>query len=420
MPKRALLFCALFAACAALLCACSSQGAGSAPQSGAPKAESPQPLALLHDADETAEKIAYTEDGRYYFGERHDQSFGNNLLYMDYKTRQSVVVCEKPDCLHNDETCSAFFPKDTGPTSSCVINGSLYILFSGSQTEVPCLIRMDLNGRNRTRVCDFPSDFSFSSPLATDGASLYTLIKHAEIGEKSEVHTTSKLISISLEDGSTAVLHEWDCDAHLWGAENQFLYIMVPQHSDGFSFDFEVQQIDAGGALSGTQPYQGIAPFYRVANNTIYWYDQDKTALYSRSLNSSQAEVLAEVALPEKASASIPCVLQPYLFLEVFVPGDVGGKYYYKVYDMEQKAFHEVRLYLFETETDNKLIRVSDLIGDSFLVKNREQATTVTGITSDGQVVAFDSFELTDAFISIDDFLNSRPSYEEVKMPQLA
>ena len=77
-------------------------------------------------------------------------------------------------------------------------------------------------------------------------------------------------------------------------------------------------------------------------------------------------------------------------------------------------------MFLFETPTDNKLIPVYDKIGDSLLVANREIFTETTGFTSDGQAVTFESMELAQAFISIDDFLNSRPNYEEVKLPQLA
>ena len=112
-------------------------------------------------------------------------------------------------------------------------------------------------------------------------------------------------------------------------------------------------------------------------------------------------------------------VYYPYIFLEHFTL-DTGGKYHYEVYNAESGELHEVDLFLFETPTDNKLIPVYDKIGDSLLVANREIFTETTGFTSDGQAVTFESMELAQAFISIDDFLNSRPNYEEVKLPQLA
>ena len=64
--------------------------------------------------------------------------------------------------------------------------------------------------------------------------------------------------------------------------------------------------------------------------------------------------------------------------------------------------------------------RIYDKIGDSLLVANRENHQEITGFNSDGQAITFEVMEPVQAFISIDDFLNSRPNYEEVKLPQLA
>ena len=61
----------------------------------------PQPLCMLHSSDEKAGKKAKTNDGIYFVEWRDDDSNGSNLLYLDYATRQAIVVCEKPDCLHN-------------------------------------------------------------------------------------------------------------------------------------------------------------------------------------------------------------------------------------------------------------------------------------------------------------------------------
>ena len=180
MPKRALFFCALLAACAVLFCACASSQSASAPSASAPQAENeagPQPLCMLHSSDEKAGKKAKTNDGIYFVEWRDDDSNGSNLLYLDYATRQAIVVCEKPDCLHNDETCTAFFPYRYGAANSCVVGNYLYMIFAGSEKEntLPALYRIDLNGQNRTQLATLPSEFDYNNPVATDGEKLYTV-----------------------------------------------------------------------------------------------------------------------------------------------------------------------------------------------------------------------------------------------------
>lgn len=422
MPKRALLFWALLAACAALLCACSSQGAGSAPQSGAPKAESPQPLALLHDADEKAGKRAKTNDGLYFVELRNDNSNNSNLLYLDYATRQAIVVCEKPDCLHNDETCTAFFPYRYGAANSCVVGNYLYIIFSGSEKEniLPALYRIDLNGQNRTQLATLPSEFDYNNPVATDGEKLYTVCNRIEAEENGRIRTFTNLISLSLQDGALQTLREWDCDAYLWGAEGSTLSVMLPVDAKEASVSFNIELISLNGELLATQPFQNIAPRYYVTENTIYWYSLEDGSIYARRLDSSEEQQIATGLLfPDADNVALGNVYYPYIFLEHFTL-DTGEKYHYEVYNVENGELHEVDLFLFETSTDNKLIPVYDKIGDFLLVANREIFTETTGFTSDGQAVTFESMELAQAFISIEDFLNSRPSYEEVKMPQLA
>ena len=306
---------------------------------------------MLHSSDVKVGKRAKTNDGLYFVELRNDDSNGSNLLYLDYATRQAIVVCEKPDCLHNDETCTAFFPYRYGAANSCVVGNYLYIIFSGSEKEntLPTLYRIDLNGQNRTQLATLPSEFDYNNPVATDGEKLYTVCNRIEAEENGRIRTFTNLISLSLQDGALQTLREWDCDAYLWGAEGSTLSVMLP--------------VDTKEALGD-----------------VYY---------------------------------------PYIFLEHFTL-DTGGKYHYEVYNAESGELHEVDLFLFETPTDNKLIPVYDKIGDFLLVANHEIFTETTGFTSDGQAVTGESMELAQAFISIEDFLNSRPSYEEVKMPQLA
>lgn len=404
-----------------LLCGCTQQSnTASKPLAQNNTDSSPtQNLHMLHSSDEKAGKKAKTNDGLYFVELRNDDSNGSNLLYLDYATRQAVVVCEKPDCLHSDETCTAFFPYRYGAANSCVVGNYLYIIFSGSEKEniLPALYRIDLNGQNRTQLATLPSEFDYNNPVATDGEKLYTVCNRIEAEENGRIRTFTNLISLSLQDGALQTLREWDCDAYLWGAEGSTLSVMLPVDAKEASVSFNIELISSSGELLATQPFQNITPRYYVTENTIYWYSLEDGSIYARRLDSSEEQQIATGLLfPDADDVALINVYYPYIFLDHFTL-DTGGKYHYEVYNVENGELHEVDLFLFETPTDNKLIPVYDKIGDFFLVGNREIFTETTGFTSDGQAVTFESMELVQAFISIDDFLNSRPNYEEVKMP---
>lgn len=52
---------------------------------------------------------AYTADGKYYMKPTNEYNDNNILYYYDYATDQTVPVCSKSNCEHNEEKCDAFF-----------------------------------------------------------------------------------------------------------------------------------------------------------------------------------------------------------------------------------------------------------------------------------------------------------------------
>lgn len=110
----------------------------------------------------------------------------------------------------------------------------------------------------------------------------------------------------------------------------------------------------------------------------------------------------------------------PYIFLEIGDFSNNHGKFYYRVFNLEEQTNYEVRLFLFETSTDNKLIRIIDLVNDSFIVNNRENYQEVIALNEDGQAVVFETWAPVQSFISVNDLLNSVPNYHEIELPQPA
>ena len=177
----------------------------------------------------------------------------------------------------------------------------------------------------------------------------------------------------------------------------------------------------AAGELKNTESFCQMSSSYFVADNKLYWYEKENASLCCRKLNSSSCEVLVQdIALAENEKAFLSFVFYPYIFLEIGDFSNNHGKFYYRVFNLEEQTNYEVRLFLFETSTDNKLIRIIDLVNDSFIVNNRENYQEVIALNEDGQAVVFETWAPVQSFISVNDLLNSVPNYHEIELPQPA
>lgn len=102
--------------------------------------------------------IAESEDGYYFLS-------GFYLYYADKTTMNPVILCNKPNCLHSDETspekitnCNACFPGKPSGGSVSYFNGNIYVLESdGSDKSGNAykLIKLSKDGTKRKTVLHF-------------------------------------------------------------------------------------------------------------------------------------------------------------------------------------------------------------------------------------------------------------------------
>ena len=87
---------------------------------------------------ETDAQYSMQFGGQYrYFAEAENGCYmilGNILYYLDSGAMEPVPVCPRPDCLHEDESCSAFFDLRQG--AIFFADGKLYVLYSADRHYV--------------------------------------------------------------------------------------------------------------------------------------------------------------------------------------------------------------------------------------------------------------------------------------------
>lgn len=131
--------------------------------------------------------IAETKDGYYFLA-------GSYLYYVDKNSRKPVILCNKPNCLHNNETdqektlnCNAFF---IGINISVAYNNSHSYVSSNQITAegtTACLYELSPDGTKRKIITDFgkfePTSIVFhrgyayyvSASYNTSGTSIYAV-----------------------------------------------------------------------------------------------------------------------------------------------------------------------------------------------------------------------------------------------------
>ncbi|QNU66030.1 hypothetical protein EHE19_014225 [Ruminiclostridium herbifermentans] len=100
--------------------------------------------------------MAEAENGYYFFS-------GSYLYYADKNTMKPVILCNKPNCIHDRENdpkkvynCNAFFSNDASPFIS-YYNGNIYVIsiILGSSNQQTELLKVSSDGTKRKSILKF-------------------------------------------------------------------------------------------------------------------------------------------------------------------------------------------------------------------------------------------------------------------------
>jgi hypothetical protein len=131
--------------------------------------------------------IVESESGYYFFSGPTNQY----LYYMDKKTMRPVILCNKPNCLHTEETdgtklleCNALFSDNN---SNLVFhNNNLYVVGTDIETMSKSIYKISIDGTRREKIKTFTE-------------MIYNLIIHRD----SIYYTTSDSGTVSGKEDST-------------------------------------------------------------------------------------------------------------------------------------------------------------------------------------------------------------------------
>lgn len=157
----------------------------------------------------------YCDTGYYFLEEDEHQK----IKYIDYETRQEIYLCNKPNCKHDNQDCSAYVD------DSCqlyVYKDSIYLVSSwgevytasideegelsqGTEKKAPVIYRMNLDGTGKEKIFELPAGMEIA-PQVISGKYLYAFFRKSEsvqMGSNSytSVEKEKNLSVINLETG---------------------------------------------------------------------------------------------------------------------------------------------------------------------------------------------------------------------------
>ena len=80
------------------------------------------------------------------------------IHYLDYATHSDIILCSRPICTHDDESCSSFIQSNSLVPSLAVVGDRLRIVGGGigvsdpEEGDLPYIEVMQLDGNDRKRV----------------------------------------------------------------------------------------------------------------------------------------------------------------------------------------------------------------------------------------------------------------------------
>ena len=147
---------------------------------------------------------ATTNDGYYYltdYNRLNNGKLAKHLMYIDFKTKQEIHLCNNSACTHKTEDCTSVFNKDEFQFDSKVFiwNNKIYVISKSTDTSgqvamgvlgetsksnvesnKAVLYKLNLDGTNREKIYTFDDNATIEDFVIGSGNGIYLIAKKVE------------------------------------------------------------------------------------------------------------------------------------------------------------------------------------------------------------------------------------------------
>ena len=385
-----------------------------------------QPMEMMEFVDlEFLLGISGTEDGYY---ESASLSGGNYIiLYTDYATKQRVPLCNRPECLHNDETCTAWVSRSVVPF---VAGDKLYLKYTrmddpslSVEDRYQRIEQMDLNGENRKVLVRFEANKEMTGNIVSDGTYFYVIREIIE----SVTDASYELLRISLIDGSVEVLEKLDKKYFLLGGWGKQLLMKDIGFSELLSFS-ELDQLNNqtdSHRLSlyniDSKQFQVIDQWDSSEKSVLTYQDKmysliygDTPSLVETDLQTQEEKTICtEFPFQVFTSTYLSKIWDGYIIIQSFEPADNEIGQISRVFcvDCNSGSANEISN-KYEVNGNKMSYVILAQTHDSFLVQSGSEEFTFMASAPDGSKYETTSIRPVHALISKEDYFNNKDAVD--------
>lgn len=357
------------AASAAILCillfslaSCADPGSAPAPSSyTAPSSAAPflpgapdeAPITAAGDTaaeNITAEELrfhaaaegALTCTGYYEIIVRADGS--GNIYYTDFDSLRKIVLCSRPECRHDDETCSGYLPCAANIPEIMAVSDFLILAYSGNpyfaELGDDALARIEirgLNGENARTICKFDANVQLDFNFACSESKLFVF--ETTIGPGNSA-PAKEVLQIDLSTGETKVLARFDCrsgeNCYFVGAAEGKLFFkksrvaeaLLGGQSDGMlstaditkALLFELFTIDPGsGETTAIRSWRSGETLQKIVGNSCFFINPGSVDRFDLNTHALKRVVSGQEFLSPDSAEQV-YFADPYLVYSIHYP----------------------------------------------------------------------------------------------------
>lgn len=396
-------------------------------------------------SNNTTQNGCGTEDGYYTLSntEDEDKNTVTNLMYVDYKTKKQIYLCDKSECSHDNDKCTSYIGSEFfGGNNSLICDGRyLYFISSESDnagaigtsiyygndgvetTSKPASIyRINLDGSNRILLSTFDSGEIIGERILSDGENIY-LISMNNTNVKTGDNTSYtkgdkyKLIKVSSENGEKEEISEWNKDWDILGCYQNNLIVRKLEFDRELTQEEKMDQKKYEQAcknakesitsynmntnefeeLFKTEMSEGY--YYFIEKENIFYYKYKSDKIMNFDLNTKQ-----ESNFIETNNSNIEQIYDGYMITSNW---NDDNREYYSI-RIKDKEISKLSMY----KDNGALVNIIGESKDNFLVENncktKNEYVEWAGVN---QTIETDREY---SIISKEDYFNNKKNFKKV------
>lgn len=283
-----------------------------------------------------AQNGANTKDG--YYTISTDENGMMNIMYVDYKTKKQIYLCDKSQCEHDNDKCTSFIDMKYSARENTLLSDGKYLYLVSSEfnneggistsinygtgevqqeDEPSSIYRMNLDGSNKKKLASLDSGELLDDKFFTDGNYLYGIaMKNTNIKIDGDTTYTKgddyQLIGISIEDGERKNITDWDNDWTILGVYEDKLivnklkfnheltdeermdnekYIAAYRQAKEIigTYDFNTKDFEELASHDASNDY-----LYEIYEKNLFYYKNNGDKIMSLDLESKKEDVFLE------------------------------------------------------------------------------------------------------------------------------